>query len=147
VGQPYRAIEVLGATQPVSSARPVPPPNQRLEVLEESSGSGFYVLDLVARRVLPLLTDDRATLSLSPDGKRIWAFEQQGTRISAIDLATLNPVPLTTDVAIQAVYDVQRLDGGRAAIAIHGDGTLGATVFDALVPDTVTSRRVPALLL
>ncbi len=146
VGQPYRSVDVLGATQPIQSAQTVPN-NQALEILEMANGAGFYVLNLADRKAPPLVTMGMAALSIAPDGKRVWAFEQGGMDLSAIDFQTLNPIPLRTALPITAIYDVARKDGGRSLIAIHAQGAVGATVFDALLPDTATSRRVPSLLL
>ena len=146
VGQPYRSVDVLGATQPIESAEKVP--NKDLEILEMANGGGFYVLDLANRKAPPLVTMQMANLSIAPDGGRVWAFEQDGLNLSQIAFDTLNPIPLQTALPIAAVYDVARKNGGgRSLIAIHAQGTVGATVFDALAPDTATSRRVPSLLL
>jgi hypothetical protein len=155
VGQPYHSIEVLPITQQVQQVDEVAQQTQ-LKVLETtgagSANGGFLVLDLVKETASPLQTTSQATLSIAPDGKRLWAFAQGGTDLAQIDFDTLNPVPLTTEEPIDAVYDVQRPaapsgDGGRSLIAIHNQGTIGATVFDALNPDTATARIVPALLL
>ncbi len=145
VGQPYRSIDVLGATQPIQTVEKVP--NQALEILEMANSAGFYVLDLVQQKAPPLVTMQMATLSIAPDGGRVWAYEQGGMDLSSIDFKTLNPIPLRTDLPISAVYDVARAGGGRSLLAMHMQGTVGATVFDALAPDTATSRRIPALLL
>ncbi len=147
VMQPYASISTLGATAPISKTYDVPPPNERLKVLQMTTGNGFYVLDLAARTAPPLAETQTATLSIAPDGGRLWAFEQGGVNLAAIDFVTLNPIPLTTDQPIDAVYDVARADKGRALIAIHEQGAVGATVFDALAPSTATSRRVAPLLL
>jgi hypothetical protein len=120
---------------------------QRLKVLQMAGASGFYVLDLTARTAPPLDTTESATLSIAPDGLRLWAFSQGGTDLAEIDFGTLNPVPLTTDLPIDAVFDVARVDGGRALVATHHQGAIGATVFDAIDPVTATSRRVTSLLL
>jgi hypothetical protein len=86
----------------------------------------------------------------------MWAFAQGGMALDQIPFANLNPVEVTTTLPISAVYDIARapvapvalgVDGGRSLIAIHDQGAVGATVFDALQPDTATSRLVPALLL
>ena len=153
VGQPYRSVDVLGATQPIVTAEKVPGntlPGKNLEVLEMANGAGFYVLDLVQRRAPPLVTMQRATLAIAPDGGRMWAFAPGSVDLSSIDFTTLNPIPLRTALPIASVYDVARASGptgGRSLIAIHTQGTVGATVFDAISPDTATSRRVPSLLL
>ncbi len=147
VMQPYASISTLGATQPITQTYDVPTPNQRMKVLQMASGNGFYVLDLTARTAPPLDATESATLSIAPDGLRLWAFDRGGTDLAEIDFATLNPVPLTTDLPIDAVYDVARVDGQRALVAIHNQGAIGATVFDATDPVTATSRRVASLLL
>ena len=147
VMQPYASITTLGATQPVSAALDVPAPNQRLKVLPMTSGSGFYVLDLSAPTASPLSTSIDATLSIAPDGGRLWAFQPGGTDLASVDFDTLNPVPLSTDLPIDSVFDISRQDGGRALIAVHNQGAIGITVFDGLAPVTATSRRIAPLLL
>jgi hypothetical protein len=147
VGQPYFSVEVLGVTQPIQTVDDVSPPNQRLKVLETASQNAFFVLDLISRTASPLRTESRATLAIAPDGARLWAFARGGTQLDMLGFPSLNPVDLTTDQPIDAVYDVARADGGRSLIAMHRQGAVGATVFDALEPDTATQRVVPALLL
>jgi len=157
VGQPYHSIEVLPITQQVQTVDEVTNQAQLkvLETTDVSTSSGFLVLDLLKRTASPLQTASKATLAIAPDGLRMWAFAQGGTDLAKLDFSgpeALNPVPLTTDKTIDAVYDVARPssaggDGGRSLIAIHNQGTVGATVFNALNPDTATARIVPALLL
>ena len=147
VGQPYRSIEVVNVSAPVASVRDVPAPNAHLKVLEVGSGSGFFVLDLKARTASPLSSMTTPTLSIAPDGLRLWAYARGSAQLASVDLASLHPVPLTTDAPIDAIHDVAREGGGRSLIAIHASGTVGATVFDALAPDTASSRRAAALLL
>jgi hypothetical protein len=146
VGEPYRSVEVLpdvtGAIQAVD-----PVPNGSLEVLELASGGGFVVLDLAARTAAPLHTTSRPTLAIAPDGARLWAFAPGGTDLARLTFPSLTPVPLSTDLPIEAVFDVARRGGGRSLIALHEGGTFGATVFDAGGTDDTTARRVPALLL
>jgi hypothetical protein len=147
VQQPYASIATLGATAPIAHTYDVPSPNQQLKVLQMASSQGFYVLDLASHTAPPLDTMQSATLSIAPDGLRLWAFDSGGTDLAAIAFKTLNPIPLTTDVGISGVYDVMRPDGGRALVALHDQGAIGATVFDARNPVTATSRRVASLLL
>jgi hypothetical protein len=116
------------------------------------------VLDLLKRTASPLRTSAQATIAIAPDGQRLWAFARGSTdgALAKVDLAcpptapancgVLNPTSLVTDAPIDAVYDVAR-PGGRSLIAIHAQGAVGATVFDAINPDTATARRIPALLL
>ncbi len=156
VGQPYHSIEVLPIAQQVEQVDDVAqqPQLKVLETTDTNNTSVFLVLDLIKGTASPLQTMGQATLSIAPDGLRLWAFSQGGTDLAQVDFDTLNPVPLTTDLGIDAVYDVARATagpggdpGGRSLIAIHNQGTVGATVFDALQPDTLTARIVPALLL
>lgn len=153
VGQPYFSVEVLGVSQPIQTVDDVTHPNERLKVLETANANAFFVLDLLSRTASPLRTMSRATLTIAPDGERLWAYAQGGSDLAKLDFSNLNPVALTTDQPIAAVYDVARPppgeggDGGRSLIAIHDRGAVGATVFDALNPDTAPSRLVPALLL
>ncbi len=62
-------------------------------------------------------------------------------------LADLHPTPVPLDRPIDAVYDVARRDGGRAIVAIDQRGAGGATVVDAIAPDTAQSRSYYGLLL
>ncbi len=54
----------------------------------------------------------------------------------------LHPVSLSTERSISGVFDIEREDGGRAIVALHtmSEAGFGATVFDALDPDTAHSR-------
>jgi hypothetical protein len=149
VGQPYRSVESV-LSQPIQSVDDVPKPNETRKVLEMANGGGFFVLDLVARTAEPLTTVRAPTLSIAPDGQRLWAFARGGTDLAAIeDFNALNPIRLVTLLPIDAVYDVQRTDdsSARSLIALHQAGAIGATVFDAIHPDNTTSRRASALLL
>ncbi len=149
VGQPYRSVEPV-LSQPIQSVDDVPKPNETRKVLEMANGGGFFVLDLVARTAEPLTTVRAPTLSIAPDGLRLWAFARGGTDLAAIeDFNALNPIRLVTLLPIDALYDVQRTDdsSARSLIALHQTGAIGATVFDAKLPDNTTSRRVSALLL
>jgi hypothetical protein len=149
VVQPYFSIDVPGVSKPIRSVSDVP--NSNLKVLEPSDGSGFFVLDLQSHQVSPLTTATAPTLSIAPDGGRIWAFAQGGTDLASIDLATLNPIPLTDTAPIDAVYDIAGpLVAGiltRDLVSLHIEGTVGATVFDALAPDKTPPRRIASLLL
>jgi hypothetical protein len=152
VGQPYRSIEVLTVNEPIQAVLDVPPtgPYANLKVLAPQTGRGagyFYVLDLLARTASPIHTTTSPTLTVAPDGLRMWAYDQ-GTNVAQIDFGTLNPVPLTTPAPISAVYDIQNTDDPttRSLVAIDTQGTLGAVVFDAQSPQR-TARTNPSLLL
>ena len=146
-GQPYRSVEVLGISDAIQGVLAVPDPHPELRVLETGGASDFYVLDLSTRTAAPLETNGAATLSVSPDGARVWAFVPQSSDLASMSLTTLHPVPLYVDRPIDAVFDVARDDGGRALVVLHGDGNVGATVFDALAPDDATARSYSGLLL
>ncbi len=151
VGQPYRSIEVLTVADPIQAVLDVPaPPGKQygtLKVLatQASSGGDFYVLNLVQRTASPIHTTNSPILSLSPDGLRMWAYDE-GSDLAQIRFDTLAPVSLTTQSPISAVYDIQNVDSGRSLVAVHGQGAFAATVFDAISPQT-TARTNVALLL
>jgi hypothetical protein len=147
VGQPYRSVEVLTVEDSIASVVDVP--NSNLKVLTTPSGSAhsLYVLDLARRTPSPINTTETPTLSMAPDGGRFWAYVSGGTDLASIDLTTLNPVPLTTTAPIASVFDIAAPGGARTLVAFHAEGSFGATVFDALNPQTATSHRDVALLL
>lgn len=115
------------------------------KILEGVSGD-FYVLDLVARRSSPMRTNGTTfQLTFAPDGQShwLWAFMPTAEDFSSIDLDNLNPNVLYTERPIWGVFDVAQSNGaaGRSAIVLHqGDGDFGATLFDALTPDTANTR-------
>jgi hypothetical protein len=153
VGQPYRSVDVLDVASAIEQVLDVGGQNPELKILQRSDGAGFYVLDLSDGTAAPLDTSETTTLEVAPDGGRLWAFLPGGTALTVIDfaatdaLSTLAPVQLATDSPIDAVYDVARAGGGRSLIAIHEEGTVGATVFDALNPTQTPPHRASALLL
>lgn len=145
--QPYRSVEVVSIGDDIESVTDVPTPNTALEVLETASSSAFYVLDLTTRTAAPLVTSATPSIVVSPDGERIWAFGPETSNLAELDLGTLDPVPLYVARPIDAVFDFARDDGGRALVTLHATGNVGATVFDALAPDTATARSYSGLLL
>ncbi len=145
-GKPYRSVEVLALGGVVSNVLDVPTPHPDLKILQTSGENAFYVLDLASRTASPLTTASSASLSVAPDGLRLWAFAWQSTRLSSIALDNLHPVPLVTDRRIDGVFDIARHGGGRVLVAVHGQGGLGVTVFDAEHPDTATARLYSAIL-
>lgn len=145
--QPYFSIDMPGISAPIQTVMDVPNRGS-LRVLEPSDGSGFFVLNLGSNPplVTPLQTTSQAALTISSDGERIWAFEQGGTALACIDLTDFSPINLTTSAPINGAYDVAGIGGGHALIALDMQGTIGATLFDALHP-TAAPRRVFGLLL
>ncbi|HSY24111.1 MAG TPA: hypothetical protein VK841_18420 [Polyangiaceae bacterium] len=153
VGQPYGSIDVLDVAPAIEKVLDVGGQNPELKILQLTGGTGFYVLDLGDGTAAPLETSETATLEVAPDGGRLWAFAFGGTNLGVIDfaasdaLSTLAPIQLSTALPIDAVYDVARADGGRSLIAIHDEGTVGATVFDALNPTQTPPHQASAILL
>lgn len=147
IGQPYFSVQVLDVSQPVQQVSDVP--SSSLKVLQSSSTSEFFVLNLGARTVNPLDTLSEATLSIAPDGQRVWAFAQGSVDLASITFATLSPSPVWTELPISAVFDVACADDGtkRALVALHRQGTVGATLFDAIDPQSAPPRRLSGLLL
>jgi hypothetical protein len=146
VGTPYRSVQGVDVSEVIQTVDDVPG-NPALKVLGVMGGSEFVVLNLTTQTAAPLETTQSASMVIAPDGGRMWLFTPQGTDLASIDFQDLNPIHLTTDLPIDAVYDVARFDAsGRSLVAIHQQGTLGATVFDARNPNPMTARRATALL-
>jgi hypothetical protein len=115
------------------------------KILEAQSGD-FYVLDLKARRSSPMVTNGHTyQLTFAPDGRsrRLWAFAPSGEDFSSVELGTLNPTELHADSPVWNVFDIAQSGsaGGRTAVVLHHSGAaLGATVLDAVAPDTANTR-------
>ena len=152
VGQAYRSIETLtDVASAVSEVIDVPAPNDALKILVPnqlaSTGGKFHVLDLAARTAAPLQTTANALeLTVSSDGQRAWFYEPQGYEVAVVDLQTLHPQNLVFDRPIWKLFDIKRTGAGRAMVALHPGGTLGATVLDALTPDEASATRYVGLL-
>jgi hypothetical protein len=94
-------------------------------------------------------------LSVAPDGERAWALRPGTAQFASIRLSDLHPTSVEVERDVLAVFDILRSDGaGRSAIALHatdaatdGHAGLGATVLDALDPDTAESRFFAGLML
>jgi hypothetical protein len=139
-GQPYRSVEVVGLSSAIGSVLDVPPPRPELKVLQGTGANAFYVLNLATRTASPLTTLGTASLVVSRDGARLWAFQRGTSSLAQVSLADLHPTPLPLDRPIDSVFDVARPEGGRSLITIDIRGAGGATVLDALAPDTAASR-------
>ena len=146
-GQTYRSVEVVSLATSIGSVLDVPPPRPELKVLQGTGSNAFYVLNLATRTASPLTTLGTASLLVSRDGQRLWAFERGRPSLAQVSLADLHPLPLPIDRPIDAIFDVARPGGGRSLIALDTRGSGGATVLDALAPDTATSRSYYGLLL
>jgi hypothetical protein len=146
-GQPYRSVEVVSLAASIGSILDVPPPRPELKVLQGSGANAFYVLDLATRTASPLTTLAAPSLLVSRDGLRLWAFERGRSNLAQVALGDLHPVPLPIDRPIDSVFDVARRSGGRSLVALDVRGAVGATVLDAVAPDTAASRSYYGLLL
>lgn len=146
VGQTYRTVEVVSLATSISDVRDVPPPRPELKVLQ-GAANGFFVLNLASRTAAPLITLQQPQIHVARDGQRLWAFRQNSSELAEVTLDNLHPVPLSLDRPISQVYDVARADGGRSLIALDLRGSVGATVLDALSPDTTASHSYYGLML
>lgn len=142
----YRTVEVVPLAVAIERVRDVPPPRPELKVLE-GQGGGFFVLNLASRTAAPLTTLTQPTIHVAPDGQRLWAFQRGGRELAEVTLDNLHPIPLPLDRSIDAVFDMGRADGGRSLLALDARGAVGATVLDAIAPDTTTSRSYYGILL
>lgn len=145
-GTPYRSVELLNLPARVNTVYDVPEPHPELKLLETTSNT-FFVLNLGQRTVSPLQTGTAASLRVARDGRRVWAFANNSNGLASIELENLHPRPVVSERGIDDVFDVLRADGGRSLLAIHYDGTVGVTVFDAAEPDSAKARAYSGLLL
>lgn len=153
-GTPFRSVDPYEIGIAVSAVKHVPGTKfAHLKILESTTASEFYVLDLDQRESFPMVTNASGfTLSLSPDGERAWALKPGTPDMGSIDLSNLHPTSIELERNVVAIHDIARRDAGRAAIAIHvkessDDVSVGATVLDALEPDTANSRFYGGLML
>jgi hypothetical protein len=79
---------------------------------------------------------------------RAWAFAPFSPRFAKIDLLTLEPTSLEIERGISSLFDIETQNGSeRVLIALHPGGAQGATLLDAVRPDTAETRYFPGLLL
>jgi len=151
-GLPFRSIETVGIDGVVSAVRDVPGKNDALKVLSTAGGSSsvgtFFVLDLGARTATPLLTaTPNVSLSVSPTGARVWAFNPGGLGLASTELPSGRVHSLTVDTPASALFEITRADGkGQSLVVLHEGGGLGATIFDADNPNEGGRRIYGALL-
>jgi hypothetical protein len=158
----YRSLDVRGTGIRVSAVEDVPGQDeeaaQQLKILRGQAAAEFRLLDLQERTDYPLEIeqDTDFELSIAPDGRRVWVHGTQPGRISRV-LLTVPPgrsEELVVERDVSAVHDIERKDGGRAALVMHqvevlegGRGTLAVTLFDAEDPDSTDTRFFTGLLL
>jgi hypothetical protein len=153
-GLPFRSIETVGISGIVDAVDDVPGMNDALKVLSTAgavgpgSGGAFFVLDLGARTATPLLTQTgNVSLSVSPTGARVWAFQKGGFDLAATDLPSGSVHALTVDTPASALFEIARADGTHALVVLHqANPGIGATVFDADDPKENERRIYGALL-
>jgi len=148
IGKPYKSVERVELVESVSAVLDVPAPNDHLKILTVPSGRNFVVLDLLTRTASPILAGNGgAHATVARNGQRAWIVSQSTTAVAQLDLATLHPKNVSLNYSVQDAFEVQRRDGGRAVVAIHPAGTVGATVFDAANPSLDNSIEYLGLLL
>jgi hypothetical protein len=151
-GRPFRSIETVGIDAMVDGVLDVPakdPALAALKVLRTAQAGAFYVLNLADRTAAPLLTASaQVGLFVSPTGKRVWTFVPGGIGLATTDLVTKHVRTLQLDTPASDIFEIARSDGGRALVVLHGNlgAGVGATVFDADMPDDSTRRIYGALL-
>jgi len=147
-GQPFRSIETVGIDAVVDGVRDVPGMNSTLKVLSTQS-SEFFVLDLSNRTATPLLSSLGVTLSVSPSGARVWAYEPGGLDLAATDLATGRVHTLRVDTPLSSLFEIAGPDGAPTLVVLQGQGGVGATVFgfDKLGDPDEASRRIYGAIL
>lgn len=144
---PYRSVQTAELSFTVGRVDDVPAPNQHLKVLSSDS-KDVYVLDLNKRQSFPLLTSFGAPqISVSEDGERLWIYPRSANNFSAVTLGDLSPRELFVEPGVSFVADIERADGGRAAVVLHDDATWAATLLDAEEPDSRRTAYYPALQL
>ncbi len=128
-GQPFRSIETVGIDAVVDGVQDVPGVNASLKVLSTQS-SEFFVLDLSNRTATPLLSTSGVTLSVSPSGTRVWAYQPGGYDLAATDLASGRVHTLRVDTPLSSLFEITGARGQPALVVLQGQGGAGATVFD-----------------
>ena len=139
----------------VAAVRDVPGSDfGHMKILEGANASRFFVLDLEQRQTFPMLTERQGyTVNVAPDGQRAWAFHREREQFASLALSDLHPTSLSVSLPIAAVHDIERADGSRAALVMHGTdnavtgGTAALTLFDAEEPDSADTRFFGGLLL
>jgi hypothetical protein len=145
VGTPYKSVDLLDLDEPVGEVHDVPSPNEHLKLLRSTNGYRLMVLDLIKRTASPISATSAAAITIAPTGTRAWI--SGGSDIAQLDLGSLHPLNLKLSHGIHSIFDVKRGDGGRALIALHAGGALGATVLDADNPSLADSSEYVGLLL
>jgi hypothetical protein len=146
--QAFRSIDLLTLDSQVNQVFDVPGDTLGRRKLLQAPDSRFFVLDLERRQSFPMLSSGSLSLTVADDGLRAWAFQPGSPRLAKIDLGTLEPTSLTIERPIGKLFDIASAgDDARTLLALHGGGARGATLLNALEPDTAQTRFYPGLLL
>jgi hypothetical protein len=146
-GKPYKSVEILQLESPTKAVHTIPQ-YPHLKLIESNSGSRFVIVNLLTRTASPLLSSKSgAQLVLAPDGSETWVFQPASYSLAKVSLADYHPQNVELNSSIWGVFDIQRSDGGRALVALHRSGSMGATVLDAHNPSLLHAREFGALLL
>jgi hypothetical protein len=147
VGKPYKSVERLSLSEPISAVIDVPKPNDQLKILAGAGGATFFVLDLVARTASPILATGGASITVSPDGLRAWLYAPTTPALAALNLGDLHPRNLLLTQTVASAFDISRRGGGRALIAVHDTTTVDVTVLDGERPSVDTAIDYSSVLL
>jgi hypothetical protein len=155
VGTPYRSIDAYDLGTSVDLVLDVPTGESDefadRKILAGQGAKQFYVLDLSERKSFPLDTLSNLTLNLSPNGKQLWAFQQNATGFAQLTFDPLQPASVYTEQPIAFVHDFATRNGQneRTALALHlgpqSRASLGATLFDGNEPRTDVTKFFSAL--
>ena len=85
-GTPYRSVEVVSLATAIGWVMDVPLPRPELKVLQGNGANAFYVLNLATRTASPLTTLGSASLLVSRDGLRLWAYEKGRSNLAQVAL-------------------------------------------------------------
>jgi hypothetical protein len=147
--QAFRSVDVLNLETNVNQLFDVPGTRLGHRKLLQSPDNRFFVLDLRSRQSFPMFASGRnLSLRVAPDGLRAWAFAPGSPLLAKVDLLSLEPTSLEIERGISQLFDIETQSGGeRVLIALHPGGGRGATLLDAVAPDTADTRFFPGLLL
>ncbi|HEY4185645.1 MAG TPA: hypothetical protein VGP07_11275 [Polyangia bacterium] len=144
-GQPYRSVETVGVTEAVTSVRDVSGIHPELKILG-TRGSDFFLLDLKARTSAPFLTSlGEVGVLPSTTGDRAWVFEEGAAQLAAVDLQTLHPEAMRTELPIWNLFEIAATGPtttARSLVALDQAGTWGATVYDATAATHPDNRTI-----
>jgi hypothetical protein len=120
IGAPYNSIETFDIGVGVAGVLDVPGPDQgacpepavcfaEYKIVAGAGAGDFYMLDLNRRQASLMVSNGVSlALSLSPDGERLWAFEQDGPKFAQVRFSDLHPSSLWAQSPIRGVFDIGR---------------------------------------